>query len=455
MRRFAWIAVAGWLLTVVACGSGGQKPTAKTGAAGAAALAGTPTKSYPPPLPPDKKVTIRFEDYNLASAGIGRDATLKMLDEFQQKFPNIKVETKATPSDQMFPSIQAQIAANDPPDIAQLLLREWDQNVEFVHPQVLTDIVPPAEFQAYVQGEYPLNPRGLKLTERDGKLQGVAYVFSTPTLFYNADVFRQAGLDPDKPPQSWEEVKQAAEQIKQRSGNDGVFIACIENDWCTQGLLYSAGARVMDEARSRITFGDAPAVAWYRFWQSMVQSGAHPDMSENDALTAFQAGKLGMYLQTSAVQGSLLSAAKGKFEVRSTGQPSFAGHQVIPVNSGSALAILTTNPDKQRAAWELMKFLTSEHAFTIITSEIGYLPLRTGILDDDRYLKNWPNRQLILPNVQQMENLESTYSYPGQNNLQIRKLFLTGLSEVLFQGKDPAKTMADYQERAQALMPHH
>jgi len=434
-------------VTLTACGGGGSETTSTD-----ATPAGAAT-SYPPPIPADKRVTIRFENYNLASAGLGRDATLKMIAEFEQRFPNIKVETKATGSQEIFPSIQAQIVAGDPPDIAQLLLREWDLNVEFLQPQVVTDIVPPEEWEAHLQGEYPLHPRGVKLTERDGKIQGLAYVFSTPTLFYNANLFRQAGLDPATPPKTWEEVKAAGEQIKQRTGTDGVYIGCIELDWCTQGLLYSAGGRVMDESRNRVTFADAPSVEWFRFWQSMVKVGAHPNLSEQQATEAFQAGKLAMLLQTSAVQSSLLSAAKGKFEVRATGQPAFGSRTVVPVNSGSALAILAKEPEKQRAAWELMKFLTSERAFTIITSEIGYLPLRTGIVDDDRYLKNWSNRSLILPNLEQMQNLESTYSYPGQNHLQIRKLFLTAVQEILFEGKDPEKTLQDAQTRAQDLMP--
>jgi multiple sugar transport system substrate-binding protein len=57
-------------------------------------------------------------------------------------------------------------------------------------------------------------------------MYGVPYVFSTPTLFYNADLFRQAGLDPDKPPTTWAEVKQYGLQIKQRTAKLGIDIAC-------------------------------------------------------------------------------------------------------------------------------------------------------------------------------------------------------------------------------------
>src|ERR1700730_6019258 len=64
------------------------------------ATGGAPT--YPAPLAADQQITISFENYNLASAGIGREATLKMLDEFHQQHPKITVETKATADQQMF-----------------------------------------------------------------------------------------------------------------------------------------------------------------------------------------------------------------------------------------------------------------------------------------------------------------------------------------------------------------
>ncbi|MFN0070261.1 MAG: ABC transporter substrate-binding protein [Chloroflexota bacterium] len=406
-----------------------------------------------PPLDTSKPVTIRFENYNLASAGLGRDATLKMIAEFEQKFPNIKVETKATGSQEIFPSIQAQMVAGSPPDVAQLLLREWDLNVEFLQPQDLRALVSSEELDAHIKSEFPLHPRGLPLTERSGKLQGLAYVFSTPTLFYNVNLLQQAGLDPQRPPRTWDEVKAAADSIKQRTGADGFYAQCIEQDWCTQGILYSNGARIMNPERTKITFAEPPAIEVFSFWQKMVQSGGHATVSEKESTELFQAGKLGMLLTTSANQSSLLTAAKGKFEVGATGMPGFGSKQPVPVNSGSSVAMLATDPAKQRASWELMKFLTSERAFTIITSEIGYLPLRTGIVNDERYLKNWEYLPLIKSNLEQMDQLESTYSFPGQNHLQIRKLFLQSLQEVLFEGKDPAKTFTDAQTRAQDLMP--
>ena len=170
---------------------------------------------------PINRSPITFENYNLASAGIGRDATLKMLQEFGEQHPNIKVETKGTSSDNMFPSIQAEVAAGNPPDIAQLVLREWDLNVETLPVKALTDLIPPDELQQHINSTYPIHPKAVQLTVRNGKMQGLPYVFSTPTLFYNADLFAAAGLDPEHPPKTWDEVEAAGKQIKERTGNPG------------------------------------------------------------------------------------------------------------------------------------------------------------------------------------------------------------------------------------------
>lgn len=127
--------------------------------------------------------------------------------------------------------------AGTPPDIAQLLLREWDQNIESLPVKTLSEIVPADELQAALGGTYPIHPKALKLTERNGKLQGLPYVFSTPTLFYNATLFKAAGLDPDAPPTTWAQVRTAAQTIKQTTGNDGLAILCGHSHVSTAALF--------------------------------------------------------------------------------------------------------------------------------------------------------------------------------------------------------------------------
>ena len=443
--------LAGLSLTAAACSDGASDasdaaPTATAGARSTAtAAAGAPAEITEP-------VTIRFENYNLASAGLGRDATLKLLQQFEAANPLITVETTATSSEEMFPSLQAQVVAGNAPDLAQLLLREWDQNIENLPVVDLGVAIGADEVAAHLGGDLPVHPRAAALTVRDGITYGLPYVFSTPTLFYNADLFREAGLDPDDPPATWDEVAAAAQAVADRTDAGGLYIACIEIDWCTQGIVRSNGGRVMAADRSAVTWADEPSIEVYEFWQDMVESGAHVDMTAADAGDAFAAGTIGMLLNTSAVQSSLLAASDGVWDLRATGMPTFGDQPAVPVNSGSGLGILTDDPLRQRAAWELMKFLTSADAMQIITTEMGYLPLRPDMVDDPAYLADWEHRDLITPNLAQLDELEPSLSFPGQNALQIRDLYLDSLERVLFDGADAEETFMASQAQAEELV---
>lgn len=417
-------------------------------------VAAAPAATVPATTQPAKPVTIRFENYNLAAAGPGRDATLKLLAMFEKKNPLIKVETKATGSEQMFQSIQAQVAAGNPPDIAQLVLREWDQNIENFPLVVLEDspYIGAQALKDHLNSGYPYHPKAAALTQRNGKTYGLSYVFSTPTLFYNADLFKQAGLDPNKPPKTWDDVENAANRIQIIGGKQGLYIACIELDWCTQGIMRSNGGRAMSTDRQSIQWASDENLATFRWWQEMVKNGSHTKLTGAQASDAFSAGNLGMMLQTSASQGGFLKASSGKWDLRATAMPSFGTKPVVPVNSGAGLGIMAKDPAKIKASWELMKFLTSEDAQQIITTEIGYLPLRPGMVDDDKYLKNWKERDLIVPNLKQLDTLEPSLSYAGPNALQIRSLFLTSLQKVLYDGANVRDTFTDAQKRAQDLV---
>ena len=169
---------------------------------------------------------------------------------------------------------------------------------------------------------------------------------------------------------------------------------------------------------------------------------------------AFNAGNMGMYLQTSAVQSSLIAASEGNFELRAAAMPGFGDTPAVPVNSGSALFILASDPLKQRAAWDFMKFVTSKRGYTIITSKIGYLPLRPAIVDDPRYLQEWVSENpLVQPNLEQLDRLEPWVSMPGPNYQQIVTILMDALDEAVYGTGDPSAILSSARERASQLVP--
>ena len=101
-----------------------------------------------------------------------------------------------------------------------------------------------------------------------------------------------------------------------------------------------------------------------------------------------------------------------------------------------------------------MKFLTSKHAYTQITSKIGYLPLRLDIVDDPNYLKDWVEANpMIKPNLEQLTRLTPNVAFPGPNYRQVESMMKDAAAEAVLGKSDPIEVLNAAQERGQALMP--
>lgn len=403
---------------------------------------------------PDKKVTIRFYSYNLGNAVFGA-GTQKLIDEFHAAHPNVKVEGVPVPVTDLMTRVQADTAAGSPPDIAQLGFGAMDMIVNGFGATPLETIVPADELKKNFEG---FSPNGLKLGKYNGKTYGLAFTFSTPVLFYNATLFREAGLNPDQPPKTWAEAKQQALQIVSKTKAQGMHLSGstpTTGDWLVQGLIGSNGGAVLSDDRKKLLFDSPQTIGALQMWKDLIDSGANDKLNDNEALEAMSQGKLGMYVMTSAVQGSLIKGAESaKWELKAAEMPGFDNKPTTPTNSGSALFILAKDKEKQKAAWEFMKFVTSERGYTIITSEIGYLPLRPSILEDPKYLKDWAkDHTLIQPNIRQLDRLRPAAAFPGPNFSQISTILMNAVQKAVMTKSDVAQVMQEAQAQAQKLMP--
>jgi len=131
----------------------------------------------------------------------------KLVGEFQQANPDVKVEAiYAGNYDDARMKAMAALKAGTPVQTSVLFsidLHELkDQGV--IRP--FDDFVKTAEDKAWLQGFYPaLMENG----RAEGKTWGIPFQRSTIVMFYNKDAFRQAGLDPEKAPRTWAEMRAA------------------------------------------------------------------------------------------------------------------------------------------------------------------------------------------------------------------------------------------------------
>jgi len=396
-------------------------------------------------------VTISFYSYNLASAGLNNDTTMGLINDFMAENPLIKVEPIGAPSNEILSRVQADIVAGQEPDLAQLVFRDLIYAANDLGAVALEDLAG-EELVAHAQG---MVPSGLDLGKVDGKTYGLAYTFSTPVMFINADIFREAGLDPANPPKTWAEVKAAGMQIAEKTDYHGFFPGAfgpIDGTFVYQSIVMSNGGKVRDG--NTLTFADQPAADAVAMLRDLRDSGAYAEIDPASHMDTFASGKLGMFLFTSAIQNRFLKASEGKFEMDVAAMPSFGDKPTAPTNSGSALFLLSKDPVKQRAAWELMKFLTSKYAYTQITSKIGYLPLRLDIVDDPEYLKPWVDAHpMIKPNLEQLTRLTPNIAFAGPNYRQVENMMKDAAAEAVLGDEDPYEVLRRAQFQAQSLMP--
>ena len=420
------LAVSALLLT--ACGGLGTT-SASSPTAGSTSI---------PELAPDQPVSIVFESYNYGLAGAWTDTFDTLIAEFEREHPNITVTAQKpqgnspNPATDTVSSIQSQMVAGAAPDVAQLGFSDLDFTIHQLGAKSLDDLVGKDEVQRNFDGaSHPYAATARTLADWDGTTYGVPFVFSTPVFYYNASLFEQAGLDPAKPPTTWDEVASAASAIASKTGKGGVYLDCLTKsakDWCFQSLVRSNGGRVI--------------------------SGATTKLNQKQGYEAFAPGDMGMILETSAIQGKFIEGAQGKWDLRATTMPAFGSNPVVPTNSGASLFTFASDPAKQRASWELIKFLTSEDSYTAIAKGIGYLPLRTGLVDDPDGLEQWAESSpLIGPNLTQLATMEPWVSMPGNDYLQIRDGMMDAVESAVYQGADPAGTLTAAQQQATTLLP--
>jgi multiple sugar transport system substrate-binding protein len=408
-------------------------------------LAGCATAA---PEPTPVSVTITFASYTYGTQGPAGEGIQEMLDAFAEQFPDITVVPQAVPTAEILTSTTAAVAAGDAPDVVQMGYSKLSQALATLPVRSLEDVAGD-DWEAYAEGlvEGPLVTGTL-----DGTVHAVPFTISVPTLFYNADLFAAAGLDPDEPPATIEEVREAAEAIV-ANGHLGVYLGMADSaksDYLTQSVIDSAGGSIVDESGA-VTVDSKVAVDAIAEVQALTLDGLQPAVAIEDAVAAFTSGNLGMIVVSTAVVGTLQAAADGVFELRSGAFPAFGTG--APTHSGASLVVLSEDDVQARAAWEFVRFMTGEEGAVLITTGLGYLPIRPALVDDpDGLAPYFAENDLLLPTVAAMDSMSPYLSFAGPDSNQATVILQDdAIAPIVLRGADPATTLAGVADRIREL----
>lgn len=158
---------------------------------------------------------------------------------------------------------------------------------------------------AQVESFPALNPRVMEFLEQDGAVFGVpekSYAFG---LVYNRDLFEEAGLDPDAPPTTWDEVREYAAQITAETGAVGFGEISTNNSggWHLTGYSYTYGGSMIEQSADgswHASFDDDPAREVMEWWKAVRWEddslGDNVLGKQEDLVAEFTAGNVGMWV---------------------------------------------------------------------------------------------------------------------------------------------------------------
>lgn len=264
---------------------------------------------------------------------------------------------------------------------------------------------------------------------------------SNLVLYYNKDLFRAAGLDPDLPPTTWDELLHMGSLLSKNSNGSGhthqwgldmPFLANQGNVYYWIAFLWQAGGKLFNEDNSRAAFNSPEGVLALAFWQTLLEEGV---MTLTPPTNGWEMGVFGMQIASSARLNLYKTTLPFDFGVA----PVPRGDVKVTGLGGNNIAIFTKDRQKQQAAWVFVEWLTSPEVNRRWAMTTGYAPLRHSVMNSaefQRYLKEVPQ---AITGVEEMRWAQPRPNIPVYADAS-RELGLA-IEHALFAKHDPTETL--------------
>ena len=268
-----------------------------------------------------KKLTF-WQFWNIDKS---ENSIMPAIKEYDDKNPQVEVETTQLGWGDGFSRIQIAIGAGTAPDVLELgstWVGAFQKNGALSD---ITEYIKPEVKDKYVNWD---------LGELDGKLYAFPWAIGTRALAVNYDLMKKAGLDPKNPPKDWNELYTYAKTITEKTGVPGFGMTCGDPTGDYQAFfsfLYSAGGKMIEtktvDGKDKLVSGvtsDASKKA-LRFLEKM-----KPYMlldTEQNHFLSFESNKVGMFIVGSQFTGHAMENGK---ELKDW------GYEIIPADQDEA-----------------------------------------------------------------------------------------------------------------------
>jgi multiple sugar transport system substrate-binding protein len=291
----------------------------------------------------------------------------------------------------------------------------------------------------------------VKQMKVDNQYYAVPTAVRSLALFWNQKLLREAGLDPAKPPQTLDELVEAAKRLTKRDPAGNLLQAGMALDmggqdhhWLREVLIRQLGGQPYSPDGRRVAYNSPAgvrAVTWYTDLVSRHKVSQFGFLT--DGVTAFRSGKAGFTIDGSfrlaAFDGQAgLEYAVGELPAHEGKRSNFASYWV------NGITPKATGPKKEAAA-KFLRFITTPAAMELWLEKVGELPARKTVAERDA-VKNHPKYG---PFIRGLAYAEATFFV---NETAQRKLFIDMVDRIALKSQPVAETVAQAAAEEQKLL---
>jgi sn-glycerol 3-phosphate transport system substrate-binding protein len=331
------------------------------------------------------------------------DASMAYAREFSQQNPSVQIDAATIGDyDILAEKALAATAAGTPPNVS--ILGQRHGITQLADGNALAELEPLLTRQERAD----FYPQYLEKFTYKGKLRALPFQSSLPVLFWNKEHFKAAGMDPEKPPATWNEHLDAGLKLTKRDASGAATQwGHVMNSaaWYFYTLVWQNGGEVVDK-NGQPEFNKQPGIEAAQLWQGWVhKQRMTPGGRRNQAQADFRTGKAAM-LQNSQVELPRLRKES----------PVNFGMAPLPRNKAQAVsiggnaigmfkAVGNGRAAAEKGSWQFVNWMTGSDLGPRVVEETGYLPLRKSTVNSEKlkaYFKATPYAALPVDLLQHL-----------------------------------------------------
>jgi sn-glycerol 3-phosphate transport system substrate-binding protein len=296
-----------------------------------------------------------------------------MVADFNKSHPDIRVTATYTGNyDVTLAKIQAAKFAGTLPDIAVTEISSVPVLAALGAAQPLDKLIAASGGKQFLDKFWPSM---LLNCGYDGKVYGVPFQRSTPVMYYNKDAFAGAGLDPEKPPLTWDELVSVAQKLTQRQGDRtarwGLELPLEAFNWFYYALTYSNGGQTLSADGTHVLWDQPKNLQALQFWYDLVNKyNVTPAYTPwNDGPQEFVAGRTAIVWHSTGSQAFMRQNVKFRWGLGRIPKNTQFG----PPSGGANMLMYSSDPARQKAAWTFMGWMSDAPQAARWSVASGYL----------------------------------------------------------------------------------